>query len=87
MVFLDAPLQELLGRVNPAPETRPLFTTPEELAARHQRRLPSYRAAHLTIETTGLAPKDVAAKVLDDVRHQWRIEKRGTTAHGKPRRD
>lgn len=83
IVFLDAPLKELLGRMNPASRSRPLLTTPEELEARHRRRLPLYRAAHITVVTTGLPPRDVAAKVLRDIRKVWRIEERGKSDDGK----
>ena len=74
MVFLDAPLPELLGRIGREAETRPLLTTPEDLYMRHQRRLPLYRAAHLTVVTSGLAPREVALKVIERVSLQWLFE-------------
>jgi shikimate kinase len=83
LVFLDAPLPELLARIDPRSQTRPLLTAPEELSARHQRRLPLYRAAHLTVTTTGLAPRAVADQVLENVRKGWRVEQRGASSHGK----
>jgi hypothetical protein len=38
------------------------------LEERHTRRLPHYRAAHITVTTTGLAPEQVADLVLTEVR-------------------
>jgi shikimate kinase len=74
MVFLDAPLPELLARIGGEAETRPLVTTPEALYMRHQRRLPLYRSAHLTVVTTGLAPREVALRVIERVSLQWLLE-------------
>ncbi len=67
-------LPELLARIGRECETRPLVTTPEDLYMRHQRRLPLYRAAHLTVVTTGLAPREVALKVIERVSLQWLLE-------------
>jgi shikimate kinase len=64
LVFLDAELPELVARCTREGKIRPLLAAPESLAARHERRLPHYRAAHLTIATTGLAPRAVADQVL-----------------------
>jgi shikimate kinase len=77
LVFLDAPLRELLGRMDPASRTRPLLTNLEELEVRHRRRLPSYRSAHITIETTGLTPAEAALRVLDSVASSWQMSKDG----------
>ncbi len=81
LVFLDAPLQELLERcaVEEKPgevKVRPLLSDPEALHARHNRRLPHYRAAHLTVETTGLAPQAVADCIRERISVAWRIETR-----------
>ena len=78
MVFLDAPLPELLARISEGPQTRPLLTSPEDLYARHQRRLPLYRAAHLTVVTTGLTPREVAVQVVECVNQRWLIEGAGS---------
>jgi shikimate kinase len=64
LVFLDAELPELVARCTREGKVRPLLAAPESLAARHERRLPHYRAAHLTVATTGLAPRAVADQVL-----------------------
>jgi shikimate kinase len=81
LVFLDAPLPELLSRISGGSKTRPLLTTPEELKERHQRRLPLYRAAHLSLLTTGLSPRQVADGVLEGVDRDWLIEGRVTETH------
>jgi shikimate kinase len=68
VVFLHAELPELLSRCSVEGKTRPLLAAPEALEERHQRRLPHYRAAHITVTTTGLAPEEVADRVLTEVR-------------------
>ncbi len=87
LVFLDAPLPELLERCAINEKTgdektgevkvRPLLADPEALEDRHSRRLPHYRAAHLTVETTGLAPETVADRVLERISIAWQIETKG----------
>jgi shikimate kinase len=76
LVFLDAELADLLARCTVEGETRPLLAAPEELAARHGRRLPHYRTAHITVTTTGLSVQDVADHVLSRVSQEWLIEVR-----------
>jgi shikimate kinase len=76
LVFLDADLTELLARCSVEGKTRPLLSSVESPEARHHRRLPHYRAAHLTVNTSGLRPREVAAKVLERVSQQWLIELR-----------
>jgi len=80
LVFLDAELPELLARCTVEGKIRPLLAAPDALEARHSRRLPHYRAAHLTVTTTGLAPQEVANRVLERVSMTWQIE---GVAHGK----
>jgi shikimate kinase len=72
VVFLHAELSELLARCTVEGKTRPLLAAPEALEDRHKRRLPHYRAAHLTVTTTGLAPEEVAGLVLTEVRKKVR---------------
>jgi shikimate kinase len=86
LVYLDAPLSELLARLTKTPQTRPLLGAPEHLAARHQQRLEHYRAAHLAVVTSGLTPEEVAARVLDRAEEEWRIEGRPKRTDGKQRR-
>jgi shikimate kinase len=72
VVFLHAELPELLARCTVEGKTRPLLASPESLKDRHDRRLPHYRAAHLTVTTAGLAPEEVAGRVLTEVRKRVR---------------
>jgi len=72
VVFLHAELPELLARCTVEGKTRPLLAAPESLKDRHHRRLPHYRAAHITVTTTGLAPEEVAGRVLTEVRKRVR---------------
>jgi shikimate kinase len=72
VVFLHAELPELLARCTVEGKTRPLLAAPEALEDRHTRRLPHYRAAHITVTTTGLAPEEVADLVLTEVRKEVR---------------
>src|ERR1700722_7068660 len=78
LVFLHAELPDLLARCMVEGKVRPLLAVPDALEARHTRRLPHYRAAHVTLTTTGLAPQEVADRVLAHISLEWRIqEKRG----------
>ncbi len=84
LVFLEAPLAELLARCTVEGKVRPLLAAPESLAARHHRRLPYYRTAHVTVTTHGLAPQAVAARVLEHVSILWHVEgQKRQEAHGK----
>jgi shikimate kinase len=74
LVFLEAPLSELLARCTVKGKVRPLLAAPEALEARHNRRLPHYRAAHVTVTTTGLAPQAVADRVLEHVSMIWLVD-------------
>jgi shikimate kinase len=67
VVFLHAELPELLARCIAEGKTRPLLAAAEAVEARHARRLPHYRAAHVTVTTSGLAPQEVADQVLAQV--------------------
>src|SRR5580704_9153443 len=78
LVFLHAELPDLLARCMVEGKVRPLLAEPDALEARHTRRLPHYRVAHVTLTTTGLAPQEVADRVLAHISLEWRIqEKRG----------
>jgi shikimate kinase len=76
LVFLHAELPDLLARCTVDGKIRPLLGAPEALEARHTLRLPHYRTAHVTVTTTGLAPQEVADRVLADVSRQWLVERR-----------
>jgi shikimate kinase len=79
LVFLDAPLAELLARCGMEAKVRPLLSAPEPLEDRLRRRMPHYRAAHVTVITTGLAPQEVADRV------RWHLagRKKKGGMHGK----
>jgi shikimate kinase len=74
LVFLDAPLPELLARCMVKGKVRPLLAAPEALEARHHRRLPHYRTAHITVSTAGLAPQAVAERVIEEVLRLWLVD-------------
>ena len=81
LVFLDAPLPELLARCTVEGKVRPLLMTAmteESPEMRHHRRLPYYRSAHLTVRTTGLTPQGVADQVLAQVAQQYSLQQRGS---------
>lgn len=65
-IFLEAPLADLLARCATHPESpvRPLLAAAEAPADRLARRLPYYRRAHLTIETSGRTPVNVVEQIL-----------------------
>src|SRR5271154_1641267 len=83
LVFLEAPLPELLARCTVEGKVRPLLAAPESLAARHHRRLPHYRTAHVTVATNGLVPQAVADRVLEHVSTLWLVNAGKGSAHGK----
>jgi shikimate kinase len=84
VVFLEAPLPELLARCTVEGKVRPLLAAPESLAARHHRRMPYYRTAHVTVATQGLAPQAVADRVLEHISVRWRVDvRKRQETHGK----
>jgi shikimate kinase len=84
LVFLEAPLSELLARCTVKGKVRPLLAAPEALEARHNRRLPHYRAAHITVTTAGLAPQAVADRVLEQIFMLWLVDAGTRQRHDKP---
>jgi shikimate kinase len=67
VIFLDAPLDVLVDRclAQPHAAERPVLADREGLLRRFNARLPYYRTAHLTVTTAGLAPQEVAARILE----------------------
>lgn len=67
VVFLDAPLDVLIGRcaAQENAAVRPVLRDRERLAERWQARLPLYRQADLTIATVNLSPEAVAESIVD----------------------
>jgi shikimate kinase len=66
VVFLDAPLETLLARCAGHADgpVRPVLADRARLAERWNARLPWYRRAHLTVDTTGHSPAAVADCIL-----------------------
>jgi shikimate kinase len=66
VIFLSAPLDELLARCGGGAETpiRPLLAAAEPPQDRLARRLPHYRQAHLTVDTSGIPPATVVDRIL-----------------------
>jgi shikimate kinase len=78
-IFLTAPLPELLARCHATPlstqntcddkvegtPVRPLLTAPEPPEDRLARRLPHYRRAHLTVDTSGTPPSEVVDRIMN----------------------
>jgi shikimate kinase len=69
-VFLEAPIEEMMRRCgvdgDADPEnSRPLAADPESFRALYEKRLPHYRAAHVTIHTAGKSIAEVAREVAD----------------------
>lgn len=62
-VFLEVPLEDLLARCA-AITNRPLFRDEASFRALYLQRLPAYRQAQLTIAAGGLAPAQVADRLL-----------------------
>jgi shikimate kinase len=68
MVFLETPIEEMLDRCGIENEAdlenpRPLAADGEAFRALYEKRLPHYRAAHVTINTAGKSVAEVAREV------------------------
>ena len=68
-IFLEAPLNEMLARCkgashSPVSSVRPLLAAIELPEARLARRLPHYRRAHLTVQTSARTPDAVVGSIL-----------------------
>jgi len=66
IVFLEAPLETLLARCAGHEDgpVRPVLADRDRLSERWSRRLPWYAQAHLTVETGGLSPEEVADWII-----------------------
>jgi shikimate kinase len=72
-VFLETPIKEMLTRCGvedvPDPENpRPLAADSTEFRRLYEQRLPSYRAAHLTIDTSGKTVEVVASEIAENLK-------------------
>ena len=64
LVHLEVELATTLARCQGTEGTRPVLADQANLAARYQRRLPLYRAAHVSIPVDALTPEQVADAIL-----------------------
>ena len=69
LIFLDAPFDVLVSRCSDQPNApvRPVLADRTRLQERWTARLPWYRQAHLTVNTEGCSPDQVAARILDAI--------------------
>jgi len=68
VVFLDTPIEHLLQSCRPATEfpienVRPLAADPDAFRALYGERLPKYRTANLTVNTSGKTMDEVAREI------------------------
>ncbi|HEX3893311.1 MAG TPA: shikimate kinase [Terracidiphilus sp.] len=64
LVHLEVQLETTLARCSGTEQTRPVLADHANLAARYKRRMPLYRAAHVSIGVDTLTPHQVAAAIL-----------------------
>ena len=64
VVFLETPLAVAVARCGPRPADRPVLADREMLEQRYAARMPLYRRAHQTIDTTAVAPEDVVRLIV-----------------------
>jgi shikimate kinase len=64
LIHLEVELATALARCSGTENTRPVLADQANLASRYQRRLPLYRAAHVSISVDALTPDDVADAIL-----------------------
>ncbi len=64
LVHLEVQFATTLARCSGTEHTRPVLADQANLAARYQRRLPLYRAAHISILVDTLTPNEVSAAII-----------------------
>jgi shikimate kinase len=64
LVHLDVALETTLARCSGTEKTRPVLADRTNLAIRYERRLPLYRAAHVSIAVDALTPEQVADAIV-----------------------
>ncbi|MFY9647615.1 MAG: shikimate kinase [Terriglobales bacterium] len=69
-IFLDTPVEELWQRSMENAGQRPLRKERSEFAGLHQKRLPFYRQASVTIVTSGKDPNSLCAEI-ESTLHSW----------------
>ena len=70
LVHLEVELATTLARCQGTEHTRPILADHANLEARYLRRLPLYRAAHVSIAVDALTPDQVADSVLHAARFE-----------------
>jgi len=68
LVHLEVELATTLARCRGTEHLRPVLADQENLAGRYQRRLPLYRAAHVSIAVDALTPEEVVAAIVQAAR-------------------
>jgi shikimate kinase len=68
LIHLEVQLATALARCSGAEHTRPLLADQASVASRYQRRLPLYRAAHLSIPVDALTPDEIVEAILQAAR-------------------
>jgi shikimate kinase len=68
LVHLEVELATTLERCRGTEHLRPVLADQANLAVRYQRRLPLYRAAHLSVAADTLTPEQVAEAIVDAAR-------------------
>ena len=64
LVHLEVELATTLERCGGTEQTRPILADQANLASRYERRLPLYRAAHVSIAVDALTPEEAVEAVL-----------------------
>ena len=65
LIHLEVELATTLARCRGTEGSRPLLADQAGLAARYQRRLPLYRAAHVSILADALTPEQVVVAIIE----------------------
>lgn len=71
LVHLEVRLETTLARCSGSEATRPVFADQANLAARYQRRLPLYRAAHLSVAADERTPAEIVEVILGFARTRF----------------
>lgn len=64
LVHLEVKLATTLARCRGTEHTRPVLADQENLVRRYEKRLPLYRAAHVSIHVDALTPMDVVEEIV-----------------------
>lgn len=67
LIHLEVGLETAMRRCAGSETTRPVFADKTNLEGRYKRRLPLYREAAVNIQVDSLTPRQVVARVLDEM--------------------